>query len=412
MYLFSLLILFGVLQCSLTQKGGLTIHVDKNGTDTLECIQGTKSCLTLNYVLYSLQAKKPDLPAVEILVSTSQKFNCAGIYDFNFTSLTITNIGGDDVIFSGLFGMSFEPNLKDVFVHMKGIHYENCRPTTQNSDPFNPGVVFAFISHLILEECTVRYGSTLVVRVQNLTIDSSIFSDFNSSTLPVLTSWVSFPGLAHKFAPKWASASRKPLPLTTRDEETSKVGTIVVRNSTITNSTGIYMGPSDDYPGPGIMIVDLSRLPIDTYFDIVHYDILIVDCNFTNNNFIGHSTPLLYSMYGQNFSSNFTIVNCNFINNTITPDEHGHNFYSFSLLSLSMNTNTSTNFTVMECSFVNYSLPPSVLLGTLDSVHVNLNVFDSTFGGHGVTRGLQVIQDWSETSSNYISTNFKGNKHV
>ena len=415
MYLISqLTLLIGLLHCSLAQKDGLTIPVDKDGMDTLECVQGTKSCLTLNYVLFSLQDKKPDLPPVEILVSTSQKFDCAGIYDFNFTSLTIANTGGEDVIFTGLFGMSFEPNLKDVYVHMKGIHFENCRPTKRNPDPFNPGVVFAFIDTLILEECTVRYGSTLAVRVQNLTVDSCIFSNFNSSTLPVLTSWVSFPG--YKFTPKaWASAGRKPLhvpPLTTEDVEKSRIGSIVVRNTTISNNTGTYMGPSDDYPGPGIMIVDLSGLPIDTYFDIVHYDIIIEDCNFTNNNFVGRSTPLLYSMYGQNFSSNFTIVNSNFINNTIIPDERDRGFDSFPLLSLAMNTDTSTNFTVIKCSFMNYSFPPSALLGSLDSVNVELNVLDSVFEGHGAPRGLQVIQDLSGTSANNISTNFKGNKHV
>ena len=172
------------------------------------------------------------------------------------------------------------------------------------------------------------------------------------------------------------------------------------------------MEPSEDYPGPGIMIVDLSGLPIDMYFDIVHYDILIEDCNFTNNNFVGRSTPLLYSTYGQNFSSNFTIVNTNFVNNIIIPDERDRGFDSFPLLSLTMNTNTLINFTVMKCSFVNYSFPPSALLGSLDSVNVELNVLDSVFEGHGVPQGLQVIQDLLETSANNISTNFKGNKHV
>ena len=268
----------GILQLLIAQIGGLSIHVDKDGADTSECIEGTKSCLTLNYALSSLQDKKPNLPPVEILVSSPQKFACAGIYDFNFTSLSITNTGGKDVIFTGLFGMSFEPDLKNVFVHIKGIHFENCRPTKESSDPFNPGVVFAFIDMLILEECTVRYGSTLSVRVQNLTVDSCTFSDFNSSALPVLTSWVSFPG--YKFDSK-TSRLAKPLHV-----EKSKLGSILLRNSTIANNTGTYLGPSDDYPGPGIMIVDLSGLPIDTYFDIVHYDILIVDCNFTNNNFL------------------------------------------------------------------------------------------------------------------------------
>ena len=105
-------------------------------------------------------------------------------------------------------------------------------------------------------------------------------------------------------------------------------------------------------------------------------------------------------------------MNSNFINNTITPDESNHGFGAFPLLSLSMNTNTSTSFTVMNCSFVNYSFPPSALLDSLDSVNIELKVFDSVFRGCDIPLGLQVIQDLSQTSANNISTNFKTNKHV
>ena len=112
------------------------------------------------------------------------------MYAFNFTSLSI--IGEGDVIFSGLFGMSFELDLKNTFVHVKGIHFDSltsCRHTSK-SDTFNPGVLFLSIETLVFEECTVRYGGSLFVRVQNLTVDSCTFSDFNSVTLPVLASWV------------------------------------------------------------------------------------------------------------------------------------------------------------------------------------------------------------------------------
>lgn len=389
----------GALHCSAER---LLIHVDKDGTDTAECIQGETSCLTVNYALSSLQDQKSDsVPAIEILVSSPQKFNCEGIYDFKFTNLTII---GEDVVFSGLFGMMFEPDLKSTYVHMKGVHFENCRQT-QGSDPFNPGVVFAFIETLIFEQCIVSYGSSLFVRVQNLTVDSCTFKDFNSSSLPVLTSWVSFPGY------KFMTTSDQKQPPTPIENGKSRIGSIVVRNSSIVNNTGEYLGPSDDYPGPGIMLVDLSGLPLDTYFDIVHYDILIMDCSITNNLFDGKTTPFLSVRYSQKFSANFTLMNSHFVNNSIIPKKGDLGFDSFPLLSLTQNTNATINFTVIKSSFVNYSLPLSALLGSSDSVSVKLNVFESVFQG-SVPLGLQVVQDLSGTSTDNISTNFKGNKHV
>lgn len=393
-----------LIQC-LASDPRLLIHVDSDGIDTVECILGEKPCLTLNYALTKLQDRKSDQPGVEIMVSSSQqKFRCQGIYDFNFTSLTITGIG--DVTFSGLFGMTFEPNLKDVFVQVKGIRFENCRPTKPDSDPFNPGVVFAFIETLIFEGCKVHYGSSLFVRVQNLTVDSCLFSDFNSSALPVLTSWVSFPGS------KFGTRNQKPQSRQTVVK--SKIGTIVVRNSLITNNSGRYTRPSDDYPGPGYMLVDMSGLPINQYFEIVHYNVLIENCNFTNNDVMGRTTPFLYSNYGENFSANFTLFNNNFVNNTIISDKHAYDygFDSFPLLSLSMNTNTSYIFTVVACSFINYSYPPTALLGSYNTVQIKLNVLDSTFQSSDVLKGLQVIQKFSGSSSNNITTHFRGNKHV
>ena len=101
-----ILALIEVLQCS--ASGLLVIHVDKDGVDTAVCIQEEKSCLTVNYALSSLQIQpevRDSVPSdVEVWVSSSQKFNYEGIYDFNFTSLAI--IGEGDVVFSGLFGMS------------------------------------------------------------------------------------------------------------------------------------------------------------------------------------------------------------------------------------------------------------------------------------------------------------------
>ena len=400
----SAIIIFTALlsQC-LASDPGLLIRVNSDGADTAECVLGEKPCLTLNYALTKLQDRKSDQPGVEIMVSSpQQKFPCQGVYDFNFTSLTITGIG--DVTFSGLFGMTFEPDLKNVFVQVKGIRFENCGPTKLDSDPFNPGVVFAFIDTLIFEDCKVHYGSSLFVRVQNLTVDSCLFSDFSSSALPVLTSWVSFPGS------KLGTRNLRPQPRQT--VEKPKIGTIVVRNSLITNNSGRYTGPSDDYPGPGYMLVDVSGLPIDQYFEIVHYDILVENCNFTNNDVMGRTTPFLYSNYGENFSANFTLLNNNFVNNTITPNKQDYGFDSFPLLSLSMNTNTSYTFTVLACSFINYSYPPTALLGSYNTVQVRLNVLDSTFQSSDVPKGLQVIQKFSGSSSNNITTNFKGNKHV
>lgn len=391
-----------ILQCSASDPE-LVIHVDSDGADTAECVLGEQPCQTLNYALAKLQDRKSDQSGVQIMVSSpQQKFPCQGIYDFNFTSLKITGIG--DVTFSGLFGMTFEPDLKDVFVQVKGIRFENCRPTKLDSDPFNPGVVFAFIDTLIFEDCKVHYGSSLFVRVQNLTVDSCLFSDFNSTALPALTSWVSFPGS------KFGTRNRRPQPRPMVKK--SKIGTILVRNSLITNNSGNYMGPSDDYPGPGYMLVDMSGLPIDQYFEITHYNVHIENCNFTNNNIMGRTTPLLYSDYGENFSANFTLFNNNFVNNTIISDKHDYGFDSFPLLSLSMNTNTSYTFTVVACSFINYTYPPTALLGSYNKVQVQINVFESIFKSINTPKELQVIQTFSGTSSNNISTNFKGNKHI
>lgn len=66
------------------QLTGFNIHVDKDGADTVtaECVQGETACLTVNYAAYalsSLQGQKSDQPAIEILVSSPQKFNCEGI---------------------------------------------------------------------------------------------------------------------------------------------------------------------------------------------------------------------------------------------------------------------------------------------------------------------------------------------
>lgn len=404
MYFVIIILLISVTFERSVSDPGLLIHVDSNGVDTAECVLGQSPCLTLNYALSKLQDRKSDQPAVEIIVSSSkQKFPCQGIYDFNFTSLSITGVG--DVTFNGLFGMMFEPDLKGVFVHIKGIRFENCIPQPKpGADPFNPGVVYAFIETLIFEDCNVHYGSSLFVRVQNLTVDRCIFSDFNSSALPVLTSWVSFPDK------KFRTRNWKPLPKWTTAK--SKIVTIVVRNSTIANNSGRYTGPSEDYPGPGYILVDMSGLPIDRYFEITHYSVLIENCNFTNNIIIGKTTPFLYSEYSENFAANFTIVNSNFVNNTITPDKHSYGFDSFPLISLSMNTNTSYTFTVNKCSFINYSVPPSARLGSHDSVDVEINVYESTFQSSNAPHGLQVIQEFSGSSNNTVNTHFKGNKHV
>ena len=48
-----ILALIDVLQCS--ASGLLVIHAD--GVDTAVCIQGDKSCLTVNYALSSLQVQ-------------------------------------------------------------------------------------------------------------------------------------------------------------------------------------------------------------------------------------------------------------------------------------------------------------------------------------------------------------------
>ena len=397
-----IVILTSILQCS---GSGLIIHVDQDGVDDKECIQGQKSCLTVVYALTYLQDMKSDQPPVEIIVSSStQKFPCQGICDFNFTSLSITGVG--DVIFRGIFGLTFEPDLKNVFVRVKGIHFENCLPKDRlDSDPFNPGVVFAFIDTLIFEQCTVKYGSSLFVRVQNLTVDSCIFSDFHSTALPVLTSWVSFPGSRFKLNQLKKSKSIVAI-------EKSKIGTIVIKDSLVTNNTGTYTGPSDDYPGPGYLLVDVSGLPLEDYFDIVHYNVLVVNTSFSNNNFVGKTTPFLSSLYSQNFSTSFTITNTSFSNNSIIPNAHDYNFDLFPLLALSMNSNTSTMFTIMRCTFEGYTFPPSVVLGSQDSVNIEINVLDSVFQSTShVPQGLQIIHNLVETSAN-ITTNFRGNKHI
>ena len=212
-----------------------------------------------------------------------------------------------------------------------------------------------------------------------------LFSDLESTALPVITSWVSFPGSKFK-----VYQQKKPQSMVAIKK--SKIGTIVIRDSLITNNTWTYTGLSDDYPGPGFMIVDVSGLPAEQYFDIKHYNILVVNCSFTNNNFVGKTTPFLSSMYSQNFSSNFTILNTIFSNNSITPNQHDYNFDLFPLLALSMNSNTSTTFTVMKCAFENYTFPPSVVLGSQDSVNVEINVLESMFQSIGhIPRGLQVI---------------------
>ena len=396
-----MLFLVGLHQCS-AESDGLLIHVDNNGADSAKCLQGESSCLTVNYALTKLQDKERDQPPVEIMVSSSvQKFPCQGIYDFNFTSLSITGEG--DVTFRGIFGLTFEPDLKNVFVQVKGIKFENCKPTGPDSDPFNPGVVFAFIDTLIFEDCIVHYGSTLIVRSQNVTVDGCIFSEFNSSTLPVITSWVSFPGSRFKKS-NWPSKSW------TKDK--SNIGSLVVRNSIVSDNTGTYTGPSDDYPGPGYILVDISGLPIEQYFEITHYDILISNCNFTNNKFIGRTTPFLFSNYGENFTANFTLENSNFANNSIVLKKDDYGIDVFPLCSFAMNTNTSFAFTVNQCSFLDYYFPPSALLRSIDSVDVELNIFESNFKSSHFSGGLHVIQDLSGNSANHITTNLKRNKYV
>ena len=402
-----LLVIFtSILQCS---GSGLIIHVDQDGVDTKECIQGQKSCLTVNYALTSLQDMKSDQPPVEIMVSSStQKLPCQGHivdYDFNFTSLSITGVG--DVKFIGIFGLIFEPDLRNTFVRVKGIHFENCLPRP-DSGLFNSGVVFAFIDTVIFEQCTVKYGSSLFVQVQNLTVDSCIFSDFHSNSLPVITSWVSFPG-SSRFKLNQLEKSKSKVAI-----EKSKIGTIVIKNSLITNNTGTYTKPSDgsSWPVPGYLLVDLRGLPREDYFDIVHYNILIVNTSFSNNTFVGKITPLLSSAYNHNFSTNFTITNTSFSNNSITPNAHDYNFDLFPLLAFTMNSNTSTTFTIMRCTFEGYTFPPSVVLGSQDSVNIEINVLDSVFQSTShVPRGLQIIHNLVETSAN-ITTNFRGNKHI
>ena len=215
-----LMILTGFLQCSASE---LLIHIDKDGADTAECIGGEKSCLTVNYALTKLQDRERDQLPVEVIVSPSQqKFPCQGSFRFNFTSLTITGVG--DVTFSGLFGLTFEPDLKKVFVQIKGIKFDNCRPE-KFSDASNHGVIFSFIETLIFEKCIVHYGGSFFVRVQNITIDNCVFSEFSSNVLPVITSWVAFPSSKSEVT---ASLSEG-------------IGRFVMRNSVIANNTGSYI---------------------------------------------------------------------------------------------------------------------------------------------------------------------------
>lgn len=175
-----------------------------------------------------------------------------------------------------------------------------------------------------------------------------------------------------------------------------RTGIIVVRNSSITNNTGKYIGPYGELPGPGIMQVDLSALPKDIDFDIVHYEVLIENCNFANNVFVGGAMPLFSTMYSQNFSANFLLKNILFSDN-----------------SLAMSTNISISFTVMKSSFLNCSLPLSAHLSSYDSLNVEFSVFESKFQCHNTPFyeliPLQVIQDLSGTSTSNISTNLTGN---
>ena len=221
----------------------------------------------------------------------------------------------------------------------------------------------------------MRYGSSfkLFVRVQYLTVDSCTFSDFNSSTLP---------GCLFLHGSKHRVNYQKPPQISTI--EGPRIGSIVVRNSFITNNTGRYMGPSEDYPGPGIMLVDLSGLPIDMYFDVVHYEILIENCNITNNAFVGKATPFLSTIYSQNFSTKFLLMNSYFSDTSITPYKGDYGFDSFPLLSLAMSTNTLISFTVKKSSFINCSLPLSALLTSYISVNVEVNVFDFKFHSHNM----------------------------
>ena len=400
------LLLVGIIQCS---ADSLQIHVDSNGADTAKCLQGESSCLTVNYTLSKLQDKPRDQPPVEIIVSSSeQKFPCIGVYGFKLTSLSI--VGDGNVTFIGNFALAFEPNLtKNVLVIVKGIRFENCRQSIPysetESDAFNPAVMFVYLDTLVFEDCTVRYGNTVFVRVQNVTIDGCVFSDFSSSEQPVITSWVKFPdslfGKSSQLKRSWT-------------KDNSNIGSLVVQNSLIKDNTGIYTGPSDDYPGPGYVLVDVSGLPLDAYFGIIHYDILISNCSFTNNKFIGQITPFIYSDYGQNFSANFTLENCNFVNNSITQKEGETDVDAFPLFSISMNTNTVFVFTMNQCSFLDDYYPSSGLLGYQDSVNIELNVFDSTFRSSNLPQGqgLHVTQDWSGNSANYITTSFRHNKYV
>lgn len=213
------------------------------------------------------------------------------------------------------------------------------------------GFIIAYAGMFIMENCTFRNGGTVsVALVEEATIDNCVFEKLDGTMTPVVVYQAT--GLITAI--------------------TNEKHQVVIKNSQIINNKGMLdNSTSSRNVGNGMILFALNGLQRNYS---IHYEVIVENCIFANNVMKGKILPILTLEKSDNVSANFTILRTNFTNNTA---------------------------------------PPTILLGSNESVEVDLNVIDSIFLNSSIPldkHGIQVLQsiDSSGYSINTLRTNIKG----